>query len=178
MPTAKSRRSSGKTLPQTMKAAAIGRFGPPSLLKVHTLPVPKPGPREVLIAVQSAGVGIWDESIRDGSWKLSSRTKSPLVLGTDGAGIVVATGSRVRRFRIGDRVWSYDPAAGFYAEYVAVADRKAGRVPRRVDPLQAGAGAVTGLTARQGIDDVIVYVVVLADARATRLRCRDRGGSS
>ncbi|MGH7710561.1 MAG: NADP-dependent oxidoreductase, partial [Gemmatimonadaceae bacterium] len=138
-------------LPQRMRAAAIDRFGPPSAITLHTLPVPHPGPREVLIALHAAGVGEWDEAIRDGSWKLSDRPKFPLVLGTDGAGIVVAKGARVRRFRLGDRVWAYD-AGGFYAEYVAVAEQKAGQVPRRLDLLQAGAGAVTALTALQGIE--------------------------
>src|SRR5262245_13176719 len=125
-----------------MKAAAIDRFGPPSAITLHTLPVPKPGRREILVALQAAGVGSWDESIRDGSWRLGGRTKFPLVLGTDGAGIVVAAGAGARRFRAGDRVWAYDPEAGFYAEYVAVGERKAGRVPRRLDLDQAGAGAV------------------------------------
>lgn len=141
-----------------MRAAAIDRFGPPSVIKLHTLPVPQPGPREVLIELHGAGVGEWDESIRDGSWKLTPRTKFPLVLGTDGAGVVVAKGSRVRRFALRDRVWAYEPAnpeGGFYAEYVAIDERKAGLVPRRLDLLHAGAGAVTGLTALQGIDDTL-----------------------
>jgi NADPH:quinone reductase len=140
-----------------MKAAAIDRFGPPSVITLHTLPVPTPGPRQILIAVESAGVGEWDESIRDGSWKVG-RTKFPLVLGTDGAGIVVAKGARARRFRTGDRAYAYEagnPTGGFYAEYVAVDERKAGRVPRKLDLLQAGAGAVTGLTALQGIDGAL-----------------------
>jgi NADPH:quinone reductase-like Zn-dependent oxidoreductase len=138
-----------------MKTAAIDRFGPPSVITLHTLPVPKPGPREILIALHAAGVGIWDESIRDGSWRPAGRTKFPLVLGTDGAGIVAATGARVKRFRAGDRVWAYEPSAGFGGEYVTVDERVAGRVPRRLDLLQAGAGAVTGLTALQGIDDTL-----------------------
>jgi NADPH:quinone reductase-like Zn-dependent oxidoreductase len=103
-------------------------------------------------------VGGWDESIRDGSWKPGGRTRFPLVLGTDGAGVVVAKGARVRRFRVGDRVYAYDAEnrkGGFYAEYVAVDERKTGRVPRRLDLLQAGAGAVTGLTALQGIDGAL-----------------------
>jgi NADPH2:quinone reductase len=152
---AQSRRSSEQKKSESMKAAAIDRFGPPSALKIHTLPAPKPGRRQILIAVHAAGVGIWDESVRDGSWKPAGRTKFPLVLGTDGAGVVAAKGSGARRFRVGDRVWSYEPAAGFYAQYVAVAERKAGRVPRRLDLLRAGTAAVTGLTALQGIDDAL-----------------------
>ena len=141
-----------------MKAAAIDQFGPPSVITLHELPIPKPGPRQILIALQAAGVGSWDESIRDGSWKPAGRSKFPLVLGTDGAGVVVAKGSRVRRFRPGDRAYGYEAAntkGGFYAEYVAIDERHAGHVPRRLDFLQAAAGAVTGLTALQGIDGAL-----------------------
>jgi NADPH:quinone reductase len=154
------RRAAGRspTLPDVMKAAAIDRFGPPSVIKPHTLPVPRPGPREVLIELHAAEVGEWDESIRDGSWKVGDRSRFPLVLGTDGAGVVVAKGSRVRRFRIGDRAWAYapgNPKGGFYAEYIAVSEKKTGHVPKRLDLLHAGAAAVTGLTALQGIDDTL-----------------------
>ena len=143
-------------IPMTMKAAAVDRFGPPSVLTSHTVPVPRPDAREVLIAIHAAGVGVWDASVRDGSWQPFDRPKFPLVLGTDGAGVVVAKGSRAKRFRLGDRVWAYDyanPKGGFYAEYAAVKERNVGRAPRHLDMLQAGAGATTGLTALQGIDD-------------------------
>lgn len=138
-----------------MKAAAIDRFGPPSVLKLHTLPIPQPGPSEVLIALHAAGVGVWDADIRGGWWP-EGRPKFPLVLGTDGAGIIRAKGRRTRRFKIGDRVWAYEfinPKGGFYAEYVAVNAQHAARIPKRLDLLHAGASAVTGLTALQGIDD-------------------------
>ena len=150
--------ASPSALPTSMRAAAIDRFGPPSVIAVHTLPIPQPGPRQIVIALQAAGVGSWDESIRDGSWRPAGRSRFPLVLGMDGAGIVVAKGARVRRFHIGDRAYAYDPEnrnGGFYAEYVAVDEGKAARVPRRLDDLQAGAGAVTGLTAHQGVDGML-----------------------
>jgi NADPH:quinone reductase len=146
------------TVPASMKVAAVDRFGPPSEISLHELPVPRPGPRQVLIALHAAGVGVWDESIREGSWKPRGRPRFPLVLGVDGAGIVVAKGSRVRRFRIGQRAYGYDPAnakGGFYAEYIAVDERKAAPVPPRLDLLHAGGGAVTGLTALQGVDRVL-----------------------
>ena len=138
-----------------MKAAALDRFGPPKVLTLQDLPVPKPGPRDLLIALHTAAVSGWDAEVRSGSWWPGGRRKFPLVLGTDGAGIVVAKGGRVRRFRIGDRVWAINPRRGFYAEYVVVNARHAGRVPRRLDLLRAGAAAATSLTALQGIDDAL-----------------------
>ena len=142
-------------IPQTMKAAAIDRFGPPSALRVHEVPVPTPGPREVLIAIDTAGVGSWDASIRDGSWRKPGRTRFPLVPGVDGAGIVVAAGARVRHLRIDDRVYAYEfgnRQGGFYAEFAAADAQHVARVPKGLRLRDAGAVATTGLTALQGID--------------------------
>jgi NADPH2:quinone reductase len=151
-----SRRARGSSpIPERMRAVAADRFGPPSVLTVHELPVPKPGPREVLIRLDTAGVGSWDASIRDGSWKKPGRAHFPLVPGVDGAGTVVAKGARVRRLHPGDKVYGYEfgnRKGGFYAEYaVADADHVA-RVPRKLDLEKAGVVATTGLTALQGIE--------------------------
>jgi NADPH:quinone reductase len=138
-----------------MKAAAVDRFGPPSALTLHDVPVPKPGPREVLIAVETAGIGSWDTSIRDGSWRKPGRPRFPLVPGVDGAGIVAATGARVQRIHVGDRVYAYEfgnRQGGFYAEFAAADAHHVGRVPKGLDLRNAGAVATTGLTALQGID--------------------------
>ncbi len=141
-----------------MKAAAVDRFGPPRTLKLHTLPVPQPGPGEVLIELHAAGVGVWDASIRDGTWQPAGRSRFPLIPGIDGAGIIVRKGARVRRFRIGDRVYALDsskPNGGFYAEYAAVDAEHVAPAPRRLDLREAAAAATTGLTALQGIDDTL-----------------------
>jgi NADPH:quinone reductase len=143
----------GTALPATMKAAAVDRFGPPSRLKLHELPVPRPAPNEVLISLDTAGVGIWDASIRDGSWR-KGRPRFPLVPGTDGAGVVVAKGSRARRFQIGDRVYAYEfgnRQGGFYAQFAAARAEHVARVPKGLDLREAGAAATTGLTALQGV---------------------------
>jgi NADPH:quinone reductase-like Zn-dependent oxidoreductase len=144
-----------RDIPGTMKAAAVDRFGPPSALTLHDVPVPRPGPHEVLIAIDTAGVGGWDASIRDGSLRMPGRPRFPLVLGVDGAGIVVAKGARVRRVRLGDRVYAYEfdnRLGGFYAEFAVAKAEHVGRVPKRLDLRDAGAVAATGLTALQGID--------------------------
>src|SRR5262245_6935139 len=144
-----------RAIPKTMRAAAIDRYGGPEALTIDMLPMPAADEREVLIALDTAGVGVWDAEMREGRW-LNGPGRFPLVLGTDGAGIVAAVGSRVRRFRVGDPVYSYsyqNPQGGFYAEYVVVAATKVGRIPVGVDLEHAGAIPTTGLTALQGIDD-------------------------
>jgi NADPH2:quinone reductase len=141
-------------LPQVVQAAAIDRFGPPSTLSIHELPVPRPSPREVLIALEWAGVGIWDASIRDGSWSAGGRPRFPLVPGVDGAGFVVATGARVRRVRVGDRVYAYEfgnPKGGFYAQFAVARADHVDRVPASLATREAAAVITTGLTAMQGL---------------------------
>jgi NADPH2:quinone reductase len=160
MPKAKSKTSATRApeLPSTMKAAAVDRFGPPSVLTLHEMPVPRPDPGEILIALSAAGVGVWDADIRAGSWKPPGRVRFPLIPGTDGAGIVAAKGARVRRFNVGDRVYAYEfgnRKGGFYAEYVCVSAEHAAVVPKSLDLLHAAAAATTGLTALQGIDNVL-----------------------
>jgi NADPH:quinone reductase len=143
------------TIPATMHAAAVDRFGPPSALKLHELPVPKPRPHEVLIAIHTAGIGGWDTSIRDGSWRRSGPPKFPLIPGVDGAGTVVAKGTRVRRFAIGDTVYAYEfgnPRGGFYAQFAVADAAHVSPVPKGFDVRAAGAVGATGLTAMQGVD--------------------------
>jgi NADPH2:quinone reductase len=146
-------------IPNRMRAAVIDRFGGPEVLHVDMLPVPVIEPNEVLIALHTSGVGSWDADIR-GGWYPSGRPKFPIVLGTDGAGTVAAVGSRIRRFKMGDNVYSYSwdsqfEKGGFYAEYVTVIAEKVAHVPKLLDLEHAGAIPTTGLTALQGIDEAL-----------------------
>jgi NADPH:quinone reductase len=147
----------GAAVPQTMQAAAIDRAGGPEVITLHTLPVPKPAPDEVLIAVNTAGVASWDAYVRQHPGDLE-HSKFPLVLGTDGAGTIAALGSQVRGFTLGEQVYSYswdNPQGGFYAEYVAVPAKRVGHVPPGMSLRDAGAIGTTALTALQGIDDAL-----------------------
>jgi NADPH:quinone reductase len=141
-----------------MRAAALDRFGRPRVLRLHVLPVPEVGPSEVLIAVHTAGVGGWDADMREGWWPEGRRPRPPLVLGSDGSGRIAALGSRVRRFSRGEAVYAFSFAnskGGFYAEYVVVTAENVSRRPESLGLKEAGAIAATGLTALQGIDDVL-----------------------
>jgi len=154
---AAARRAIPSEIPSTMRAAAIDRFGDPEVLSIHTLPVPEPNAQEVLIALDTAGVGTWDAGQRSGDWA-EGNEDFPLVLGLDGAGTVVAVGARVERVAIGDYVYSYsysNPKGGFYAEYVAVSAGKVAPVPDWLDERSAGAVPALGLTALQGVDDAL-----------------------
>ena len=79
------------SIPEKMKAAAIDRFGGPEVIHTQSLPVPKPGAREVLIQLDVAGIGVWDPYFREGDIP-SGKRRFPRVIGNDGAGTVVAAG--------------------------------------------------------------------------------------
>ncbi|MCE9671789.1 NADP-dependent oxidoreductase [Myxococcus stipitatus] len=148
------------SVPTQMKAAAIDRFGGPEVLGVKTLPVPKVGKGEVLIRVSTAGVGQWDPAEREGEMESYKGTKAsfPYVLGSDGAGTIAAVGEGVDRFKAGDKVYAFgflNDKGGFYAEYVAVKADYVSHVPRGLSEEQAGVLAADGLTALEGVDDML-----------------------
>ena len=148
--------ATAQAIPKLMRAAAIDKFGPPSVVHTETLPVPKLGARELLVRVASAGVGTWDPDIVDGSFQ-DTEMRFPRVLGSDGAGTVVAVGSGVKRFAVGDRVYGWglgNPKGGFFAEYVALEERDAAAIPDTMSFEEAGALAVVGITALQGLEQL------------------------
>lgn len=142
--------SDGDSVPDTMLAAAIDKGGGPEVLSIHRVPVPKPKPGEVLLAVQAAGVGAWEAGIRRNP---GDHAQFPLILGFDGAGTVVATGAGVRGFEVGDRI--YGTGEAFYAQYVSVRADRIAHVPKGLNPIEAGVLAISGLSALQGLDDVL-----------------------
>lgn len=135
-----------------MKAVAVDQFGGPEVLHVETLPIPQPGEGEILIQVDTAGVGVWDPEVRAGELDDGS-ARFPYVLGNDGAGTVVAVGPNVRRFKVGDRAYGYTMAGGFQAEYVKVHEDEAAKIPPRLDVHEAGALGADGITALIGLED-------------------------
>jgi NADPH:quinone reductase len=142
----------------TMHAAVIDEFGGP--IRPHTLPVPAPEAGELLIRVESAGVGVWDPFEREGGFaKMMGVTpKFPYVLGSEGAGIVAEVGERVRGFTKGDKVYALalaNPKGGFYAEYVAVPADHVSRIPGGLNVDQAAVMPVDAMTALIGLDEIL-----------------------
>lgn len=143
-------------IPKTMRAAAIDRFGGIETIRIRTLPVPDVGPGEILIRVEAAGVGVWDPFEREGGFArmMGTTPRFPYVLGSDGAGTVVAVGRNVTRFREGDRAYGMSLATsrGFYAQYAAVKAEHASRIPANLPTNQAGPMPVDAITALRGLD--------------------------
>jgi NADPH2:quinone reductase len=149
-----------QTVPTTMQAAAIDRFGGSETLSVRTLPVPQVEPDEVLIRVEAAGVGSWDRGEREGHYSdyLGAPT-FPYVLGWDGSGTIAAIGERVSSCKLGDHVYAATfpkrGGGGFYAEYAAVRADYVWHVPRDLTSVQAGVMGWDVLTALSGLDDIL-----------------------
>jgi NADPH:quinone reductase len=146
-----------------MRAVAIDRFGGPDVLSVTNIPVPEPEPDQILVRVESAGIGVWDFAEREGilAKMFGIQAKFPWVLGSEGAGRVVAVGDKVSDFRKGDLVygdvWSTTAPTkrGFYAEYAALNVDNAWPIPSGVTTEQAGALLIDGATALRGLDDTL-----------------------
>jgi len=139
-------------VPETMKAAAIDRYGGPEVLQLHELPVPRPGSKKVLIRLEAAGIGVWDADIRSGESEFG-KSGFPKVLGNDGSGTVIAVGKGVDRARVGDRVYAYSWDGGFYAQYVVVRQDDTAPAPANLPTEEAGALGADGVTALIGLED-------------------------
>src|SRR6201988_349489 len=149
-----------QTLRKTMKAGAIDRFGGVETLETQELPIPAVGVDEGLVHVEAAGVGVWDPFEREGGFAKEFNVKPtfPVVLGSDGAGIVEAVGRHVRGLNQGDRVYGIsflNPKGGFYAQYAAVKENSLSRIPGQLTTQQAAAMAVDAVTALAGLDPTL-----------------------
>jgi NADPH:quinone reductase len=146
-----------------MRAIIVTRHGGPEVLELQEVPDPEPGPGQLLVDVEAAGVNYRDIYEREGQGGYSA--EPPLGAGAEGAGTVAAVGEGVHEFKPGDRVgWSAAP--GSYAETVLVDEDKAVPVPEGVSTEVAAAALLQGMTAqylatdtyavRTG-DDVLVH---------------------
>ena len=137
-------------LPREMTYIRIDRPGGPEVLVPDRMPVPRPGPGEVLIRVAAAGVNRPDVLQRQGGYPPPPGATD--VPGLEVAGEVVATGSEVERWRVGDRVMAL-VASGGYAEYCVAPGPQVLPVPDGVSMVEAGAVPETFFTVWTNVFD-------------------------
>ena len=125
-----------------MKAIRVADVGGPDVLRLEEVPVPEPGPGQILLRVEAAGVNFVDVYHRKGLYKV----QLPFTPGREAAGVVERVGADVRGIRPGDRVVS-ETVVGGYADYALVAADRAVPVPDGVDTRLAAAVMLQGLTA-------------------------------
>ena len=125
-----------------MKAIRVHLTGGPEVLRLEDLPVPEPGPGQLLVRIEAAGVNFVDTYQRKGLY----RVPLPFTPGREGAGVVERIGEGVTTAYPGDRVVS-ESMVGSYAEYALVAAERAVAVPQGLDSRLAAAVMLQGLTA-------------------------------
>ncbi|MFF8308823.1 NADP-dependent oxidoreductase [Streptomyces lydicus] len=138
------------------------------------LPEPSsPGPGQILVAVEAAGVGPWDELLNGAGWDVGLRP--PAALGVEGAGKVLAVGAGVTGFAVGDRVLAHEAplpgGSGFWAERVLINADHAAACPSGLDAVHAAALPVNGLTAWQALEKLDL-------SRGQRLLITNGGGAT
>lgn len=118
-----------------MRAAYITTPGPADSIRYGDLPIPRPGPTDVLVRVEAAAVNMVDTFVRSGAYH--THLPLPFILGRDLVGTVVTKGPGVVGFDVGDRVWSnslgHSGRQGTTAEYAVVSADRLYPVPPGVD---------------------------------------------
>lgn len=130
-------------LPAQMTVVAISKPGGPEVLVPEQRALPQPGPDEILVRVQAAGVNRPDVAQRSGAYPPPPGASD--LPGLEIAGEVVAVGSNAKRHKIGDKVMSL-VAGGGYAQYCIAQDAQAMSVPPALSIKEAGALPETLMT--------------------------------
>ena len=161
---------------KTMKAARVHEFGKP--LVIEQVPVPDPGPGQILVKVAASGVCHTDLHAADGDWPV--KPKLPLIPGHEGVGPVAALGAGVTDIKEGDLVgvpWLHDACGkcefcvtgwetvcekqhntgyavdGGYAEYVLAPADYIGRLPANTDLVTMAPILCAGVTTYKGLKE-------------------------
>lgn len=138
-----------------MKALIFKRYSKSDHTLFADLPKPVLKPDEILVQVHAAGLNPIDNAIPKGSFKPILRFQLPATLGSDLAGVVVETGSRVSRFKVGDAVFAsiFDLGTGSLAEFAVVPESAAALKPTNLNFVEAASIPMVGLTAWQALKE-------------------------
>lgn len=137
-------------LPKEMTYIRIERPGPPDVLVPDRMPVPSPGPGEVLIKVAAAGVNRPDVLQREGGYPPPPGASD--VPGLEVAGEIVALGQGVERWRTGDKAMALVSSGG-YAEYCVAPAPQLLPVPDSLSMTEAGGVPETFFTVWTNVFD-------------------------
>ena len=88
--------------PQEMRAVIGDSLGAPENYRLTSIPVPQPGPRDVLLKVHVSGMGYVDALVSRGLYQV--KPDVPYCPGLEFAGTVTAVGERVTELAVGDKV--------------------------------------------------------------------------
>ena len=123
-------------------AIRIEQHGGPEVMKWEEVAVGDPGPGQVRVRNTAVGLNYIDTYQRSGLYPMPM----PLVLGSEGAGVVEAVGPKVKDLKVGDRV-AYSGPIGAYAEALLRPADRLVKVPNGIDDQDAAAMMLKGMTA-------------------------------
>ncbi|ANY12396.1 NADP-dependent oxidoreductase [Leuconostoc lactis] len=140
-----------------MKAAQISRYSKNINFDMNNVPQPTISETDVLIKTKFAAVNPLDLMTIHGSVKFIQSYAMPLTLGNEVVGTIIAAGSKVTDFDIGDVIYARLPLTkiGAFAEYVSVDSNAISKIPKNLNPMQAAAIPLTGLTAYQALTEAL-----------------------
>jgi NADPH2:quinone reductase len=132
-----------------MNAIRVHEFGDPEVLRLEEVPMPRPGPGQVLILIHAIGVNPVETYIRAGTYAL--KPALPYTPGNDGAGVVEQVGADVNEFKPGDRVYTAGSLSGTYAEFALCKTAQVHPLPANVSLAQGAAMGTPYATAYRGL---------------------------
>ena len=123
------------------KALVVHEYGGPEVLRLEDIEVGDPGPGQIRMRHTAIGLNMSDTYRRRGVYPL----KLPVIVGSEGAGVVTALGPDVDGLAVGERI-AYAGPLGGYAEERLIAADKVVRLPEAIDDRSAAAMMLKGLT--------------------------------
>ena len=130
-----------------MKAVRFDQYGPVGVLDVRDVPTPEPGPGQVLVRVNAAGINPGEAKIREGLLDALWPATFPSGQGSDFAGVVERIGPGVQNVAAGDKVIGWVDTRSSQAEYVVADEQNLAPKPSGLPWEVAGAIPVVGFTA-------------------------------
>lgn len=149
--------ATSEPVPAQMNAIVQDRYGGPDVLSLRHAPTPTPGPEQVLIRVEASSLNVFDVHMTTGyplMVRLSAGFRAPKspIPGSDVTGTIVAIGSAVTSFSVGDEVFGLI-GNGSFADYALAGIKSITRRPPRVSVTDAAATPLAGITALQALRD-------------------------
>jgi NADPH:quinone reductase-like Zn-dependent oxidoreductase len=134
-----------------MKAFVVDKYGKKDVLRLADMPEPELQDNDILVEIHAAGLNLLDSKVRTGEFKPILPYRPPFILGHDVAGRIVRVGSKVRKFKPGDEVYSRprDGRIGTFAEFIAINEADVARKPKNLSMEEAASIPLVGLTAWQ-----------------------------
>jgi NADPH:quinone reductase-like Zn-dependent oxidoreductase len=136
-----------------VRAVVVTGYGGVEKLELQEVSEPQAGPGAVKVRIAATSVNPIDLKLRSGAYRQRTPLDFPAILGRDASGEVVATGPGASRFRVGTKVLGLVREA--YAQYVVALEDAWAELPRSMNPSDAAALPLAGLTGVQLIEEAV-----------------------